>query len=194
MTSHSGCCQERFGGCLFPRPQAPEANREDDKQLARADGCSGVKPGNSPPHVSLSAVTDQPQAQERRPRASLGRSSRSRNKNWLRHGLSEEVGQGGSVRATGGEGKDPALRLDRAADTQDTPGAGQGEAPAAGPGATAGRCKGRPPAGVCPVPGSSGGRGRGAGTGAGIAPIERQPLAGLWGRTRRGEQIGRAHV
>lgn len=35
MTSHSGCCQERFGGCLFPRPQAPEANREDDKQLAR---------------------------------------------------------------------------------------------------------------------------------------------------------------
>lgn len=122
MTSHSGCCQERFGGCLFPRPQAPEANREDDKQLARADGCSGVKPGNSSPHVSLSAVTDQPQAQERRPRASLGRLSRSRNKNWLRHGLSEEVGQEGSVRATGGEGKDPALRLDRAADTQGHPG------------------------------------------------------------------------
>ena len=71
---------------------------------------------------------------------------------------------------------------------RDTPGAGQGEAPAAGPGATAGRCKGRPLAGVCPVPGSSGGRGRGAGTGAGVAPIERQPLAGLWGKTRRGEQ------
>ncbi|XP_043727757.1 uncharacterized protein LOC122673939 [Cervus elaphus] len=61
------------------------------------------------------------QGAERRPRGSLGRSSRSRNKNCLRHGLSEEGGQGGSVRPTGGEkGKDPALRLDRAADTEGT--------------------------------------------------------------------------
>lgn len=120
----------------------------------------------------------------------MGRSSRSRNKNWLRHGLSEEEGQGGSVRATGGEkGKDPALRLDRAADTEGTRrGPAEGRPLLPGRGRRPADIRGGRRPGYGRSRGAPGGRGRGAGTGAGVAPLERRPLAGLWVRTRRGEQ------
>lgn len=120
----------------------------------------------------------------------MSRSSCSRNKNWLRHGLSEEGGAGRLRSSDAGRGGQRPLSQVRLGGGHpgDTPGARRRGAPAPGRGRRRADNKGRPPAGVWPVPGSSGGRGRGAGTGAGVAPVERRPLAGLWGRTRRGEQ------